>query len=135
MIQRLDHIAITVSDLQTTADWYQRVLGLAVIHRWDPHPWMVGTGETYLALFPRDPDRLLAPHAGDLRHIAWAVAPEDFAAIQRQLHDAGVPFEGPVDHELSLSVYFSDPDGYKLEITTYPPERADRLARSGNTTT
>jgi catechol-2,3-dioxygenase len=32
-----------------------------------------------------------------------------------------------MDHETAHSIYFTDPDGHRLEITTYEPERTAGL--------
>jgi catechol 2,3-dioxygenase-like lactoylglutathione lyase family enzyme len=37
---------------------------------------------------------------------------------QRELKKRGIKFEFQ-DHEIALSIYFRDPDGHQLEITTY----------------
>jgi catechol 2,3-dioxygenase-like lactoylglutathione lyase family enzyme len=47
-----------------------------------------------------------------------AVSYADFRAAQDELQTKGVSFQFK-DHEISHSVYFSDPDGFLLEITTY----------------
>jgi catechol-2,3-dioxygenase len=39
-------------------------------------------------------------------------------AAQQELKTRGVAFEFQ-DHEISESIYFQDPDGHELEITTY----------------
>lgn len=37
---------------------------------------------------------------------------------QAALRERGIAFQFQ-DHEVSHSIYFSDPDGHRLEITTY----------------
>jgi Glyoxalase/Bleomycin resistance protein/Dioxygenase superfamily len=48
----LDHFAINVTDLQRSADWYQRVLGFAILHKWNT-TWMVGRDNIKIGLFLR----------------------------------------------------------------------------------
>jgi catechol 2,3-dioxygenase-like lactoylglutathione lyase family enzyme len=43
---------------------------------------------------------------------------QDFEAAEVDLRARGISFEFE-DHEVSHSVYFRDPDGVQLEITTY----------------
>jgi len=43
---------------------------------------------------------------------------KEFSSRSRELKQRGIYFEFQ-DHEISNSIYFSDPDGHKLEITTY----------------
>jgi catechol-2,3-dioxygenase len=46
---------------------------------------------------------------------------EHFLAAQRDLTSRGIAFNFQ-DHEISHSIYFRDPDGHELEITTYEVE-------------
>ena len=41
-------------------------------------------------------------------------------------HGRAVTAEALYDHETALSIYFSDPWGHNLEITTYDHDRARR---------
>ncbi len=53
-----------------------------------------------------------------LRHIAFRADAANFERAQRELGARGIEltFE---DHDIAHSIYFHDPDGYRLEITTY----------------
>jgi catechol-2,3-dioxygenase len=51
-------------------------------------------------------------------HLAFRADMENFLAAQRELEKRGIKF-GFEDHEISHSIYFRDPDGHQLEITTY----------------
>ena len=75
-------------------------------------------GSTYFALFPRNTSE--PPTAPSLvSHIALRAATyEEFRSAWSELVRRGVPCEFG-DHEISHSIYFSDPDGLELEITTY----------------
>jgi catechol 2,3-dioxygenase-like lactoylglutathione lyase family enzyme len=42
----------------------------------------------------------------------------DFEGAQASLRRRGIAFQFQ-DHEIAHSVYFADPDGFLLEITTY----------------
>ncbi|HKO03490.1 MAG TPA: VOC family protein [Candidatus Acidoferrales bacterium] len=50
-LKRIDHVEVYVGDIAEEAGWYERVLGLKEILRWDPEPVMIGVGSTKLALF------------------------------------------------------------------------------------
>jgi catechol 2,3-dioxygenase-like lactoylglutathione lyase family enzyme len=56
-------------------------------------------------------------------HVAFRVSPEDMAAFVQHLERAGVPFNGPRTHfgASVVSVYFCDPDGNHLEVSTWDP--------------
>jgi len=51
-------------------------------------------------------------------HLAFRADRENFLGAQRELENRGIKFDFQ-DHEISHSIYFRDPDGHALEITTY----------------
>jgi catechol 2,3-dioxygenase-like lactoylglutathione lyase family enzyme len=121
-VEGIDHVALTVRDVARSVAWYQDVLGLERRYEavWGDFPAVVGAGTTSLALFPaRVPDP--APPVGDalsVRHVAFRVDRDTFERARRELEARGLAptFQ---DHAAAHSLYFSDPDGYALEITTY----------------
>jgi catechol 2,3-dioxygenase-like lactoylglutathione lyase family enzyme len=118
----LDHVALTVADLASGAEWYVKVLGFERMHHdvWGDVPTFVGIGGTGVALFPREGKR--RGKIGDgIRHVAFGATRVDFLAAQRELKARDIPFHFE-DHEISHSIYFRDPDGNRLEITTYEIE-------------
>lgn len=122
-IQHIDHIALTVRDVEKSTKWYCDVLGLE--HRyagmWDGVPAMLFIGETGLALFPTKIDDPKPSPGSDtiaMMHFAFRVDRENFEAAQTHLKQLGIPFEFQ-DHDISHSIYFDDPDGHQLELTTY----------------
>ena len=121
-LEGLDHIALAVRDPKASLAWYQEVLGLERRHEetWGDLPIMVGAGNTLLALFPRNEEEAPFPTGGlpSLRHIAFRADAANFEAAQRELKARGIDFTFQ-DHDIAHSIYFEDPDGYRLEITTY----------------
>lgn len=122
-LEGIDHVALAVRDVERSSRWYQEVLGLE--HRfpgaWDGVPVFLGCGSTNLALFPAAESVLDSSPESAPRwflHYAFRVATADFESAQQALSERGIPFEFQ-DHGLARSVYFRDPDGYQLEITTY----------------
>lgn len=127
-VERIDHVEVFVRDLDASARWYGEVLGLEEVRRWDPEPVMIGVGDTKLALFRASPETVSLDRDTEggedrsprWRRVAWHVNTEGFEAAQRHLGDRDVPFEGPIVHgRQTRSIYFEDPDGNLLEITTY----------------
>jgi catechol 2,3-dioxygenase-like lactoylglutathione lyase family enzyme len=82
---------------------------------------VLGAGTTAIALFPA-PVPEPAPPPGrevlSVRHIAFRVdrAAFDQARSELAAHGVVTTFE---DHAAAHSLYFTDPDGHQLEITTY----------------
>jgi catechol-2,3-dioxygenase len=131
----MDHIELFVPSREQAANWYRRALGFEVLekHRhWavEGGPLMISNdgGETMLALFRGQPQGEL-PVSG-LRRLAFRT---DAAGWIEFLRGSG-SWRQPAlsgaevqDHDQSLSVYFSDPWGNPLEVTTYQAEEARRL--------
>ena len=122
-LQGLDHVAIAVRDVDAARRWYAEVLGLERRHQetWGDFPVMMAAGDTMLALFPRPADA--PPDDGQggkpaLRHIAFRADRANFDRARRELARRGIDVEFQ-DHDIAHSIYFFDPDGYEVEITTY----------------
>lgn len=118
-IDRIDHVALTVRDIERSIAWYRDVLGLERRHEevWGGVPAMMCAGETCVALFPgasSDPKPTM-------RHLAFHVDRDNFLRAQADLRGRGIPFTFE-DHQISHSIYFNDPDGYEIELTTYDVE-------------
>jgi catechol 2,3-dioxygenase-like lactoylglutathione lyase family enzyme len=120
-LEGIDHVALSVRDVERAAQWYIDVLGFERRHEgmWDGIPVFIGKGTTSLALFPVRA-RSTSSGAADVRmlHLALRANWQNFLAAQDELKRRGIEFEFQ-DHEISYSIYFRDPDGHKLEITTY----------------
>jgi catechol-2,3-dioxygenase len=56
------------------------------------------------------------PESSGLRHVAIVV--DDIGAAQERLRSHAVEFRYE-DHGNALSLYFDDPDGHVVELTTY----------------
>jgi catechol 2,3-dioxygenase-like lactoylglutathione lyase family enzyme len=115
--QGLDHVAVAVADLDRSEDFYREVLGLErVIPEWDP-PRVMASGGSGLAMFPEADDfpGETAPH---ILHIAFRVDRDVFEAAQAELSERGIETSFS-DHGAAHSIYFADPDGHRLELTTY----------------
>jgi len=120
-IEGIDHVAMSVRVLERSVQWYIEVLGFERLHEgiWDGVPVFIGKGTTALALFPaRDGSGSGPPAEIRMLHLALRANRQNFLAAQKELKDRGIKFEFQ-DHEISHSIYFRDPDGHRLEITTY----------------
>lgn len=121
-LEAIDHVAISVRDLERSAQWYVDVLGLERQHDdvWNGYPVFVGKNDAAIALFPlhrKDDSKSSRPPVRVL-HFAFRTDRANFLAAQEELKRRGIDFEFQ-DHQISHSIYFNDPDGHELEITTY----------------
>jgi catechol 2,3-dioxygenase-like lactoylglutathione lyase family enzyme len=121
-LEGIDHVALSVRDVERSAQWYIDVLGFEKRYAdvWGGVPTFIGKGTTAIALFPaRNRDsKDSAPAKIRILHLAFRADRKNFLAAQDDLKRRGIRFEFQ-DHEISHSIYFRDPDGHELEITTY----------------
>jgi catechol 2,3-dioxygenase-like lactoylglutathione lyase family enzyme len=122
-LEQIDHVALRCASMEVTKDWYVRVLGFEHVFRGHEGgvPIFLQLGSTYITLFPQKGDE---QGPGRIWHFALRTALyEDFQSAQRELQSRGISFQFR-DHEISHSIYFHDPDGVLLEITTYDLPKA-----------
>ena len=123
-LEGIDHVAMGVRDIERSAKWYIDVLGFERLHdgRWNGVPTFIGKGNTGIALFPANQEPKTSAHR-EIRmlHLAFRADRENFLAAKQELKKHGIEFEFQ-DHEIAHSIYFRDPDGHQLEITTYDVE-------------
>ena len=121
-IDFLDHVAIRVRDIEASATWYEKVLGLKRYQKevWGPFPVFMMAGTSGIALFPaRTDDPKPDPGSRNVKidHFAFRVGREAFIKAQEHYDHLGVPFEFQ-DHHYFHSIYTVDPDGHTVELTT-----------------
>jgi catechol 2,3-dioxygenase-like lactoylglutathione lyase family enzyme len=133
-VLQIDHVEMFVQDQYAAADWYRNVLGLEIVSAYEywaaDGPLMISSdeGRTMLALFRGEPrgDR---PTAG-FHRVAFRVDGPGFIHFLNRLAEIDIPDRNRqrltadqlVDHDQSWSIYFSDPYGHLLEVTTYDYE-------------
>ena len=135
-VKSLDHVELFVPDRYEAASWYERALGLAILEEcrpWadDPQgPLMISSdgGATKLALFTGTPQG--ARDTAGFHRVAFVVDARGFLEFLERLpglnlqdHQARpVRADAAVDHQQAYSIYFCDPYGHRLEVTTYDYE-------------
>ena len=125
-LEGIDHVALAVPDVERSAAWFIDVLGFERLYpgMWNDVPVFIGKGTTGIALFPRQERADSTSSSQDQRdkldmlHLAMRADRKNFLAAQEDLKRRGIAFEF-ADHEISHSIYFRNPDGHRLEITTY----------------
>ena len=142
-VEQIDHVELFVPDRHEAAKWYAQVLGLRIVPQhedWaaDPHgPLMLTSdgGRTMIALFTGKPQGPESPTGW--RRVSFRVdagAFETFLArgsVCGVFNPAGARLETleVVDHAKAFSVYFCDPWGNRLEVTSYDYLRLGALWR------
>ena len=119
----LEHINLTVADLARPLDFYRRLLGFRV--RWegettDGKPAAhIGTDDSYLALFEGTPAKIGMDYdTVGFNHFGVVVDSLDEAKTRLRELGAHIHFEP--EYEPGRRAYFTDPDGYEVELVEYP---------------
>ena len=122
MIQakRLGHIVLNVRDAAKSREFYTRTLGLQVAHE-DLERGTVflsfGREHHDLALFQMATGEPPSATQPGLHHMAWQLGSfEELQAAYKELKTIGIPVESTVEHNVTRSVYFRDPDGNRVEL-------------------
>ncbi|MEM8681303.1 MAG: VOC family protein [Planctomycetota bacterium] len=121
----LDHVEIYVTDRAKATEWYAQVLGFHPIEAFadwaEQGPLMLGNQHSQMiALFPGEAQGA-HPIRGH-RRIAFRVTAEGFAEFiqtSKMWRNPPLGRESIQDHQRAISVYFTDPFGNPLEVTTY----------------
>jgi catechol-2,3-dioxygenase len=121
-LERLDHVSLNVSDRARSIAWYRDVLALEPKNEPRRDDWPVFMGEmgSCIALFQASTKAAgpRPPESAGLRHVAFMVGKTDLDRARTHLTENGVEFRFE-DHGNAHSVYFKDPDGNVIELTTY----------------
>ena len=135
-IDRIDHVVVNCRDVDHTAAWYERVLGMTRETFGPDGRTALTFGTQKLNLRPTAASgwptgAVDAPGSLDLCFITTA-APD---AVLAHLQACGIPVtDGPMQRTGALgpmtSIYCRDPDGNLVEVASYPTRNAPAEARS-----
>lgn len=127
VINGFSHVQLIVRDVDVSAAWYERALGMERFTR--------GTfaGGEYAALRSRsggfviglqseDPERATSPATGSIEHLSFAVTdPDVLAEARERLHADGIATGELFEEAVSWNLRMRDPDGLQIELTAPKP--------------
>jgi len=123
-IESIDHVVLTVRDLERTCDFYRSVLGFEVVSFGGGRKGLqFGRQKLNLHLYGKEFEpKALHPTPGAIDLCFITTTPLD--EVRRELGEKGVAIEvGPVEKVGAvgklLSVYVRDPDQNLIEIANY----------------
>lgn len=145
VVQGLHHFAWRCRDSEETRHFYEDLLGLPLTHviqadhvpstgEYCPYVhifFQMGDG-SYIAFFDLGDDTAALPSPNTpawVNHIALRVeSREALLAAKQRLESAGIEVLGVTDHHIIESIYFFDPNGIRLELTTPTVSAAEMSA-------
>jgi catechol 2,3-dioxygenase len=121
-IRALGHVVLRVTDLSRAERFYGELLGLPVTARYDEN----GTKMTFFTLGNHHDFAVMevsgeasgrSDSAVGLDHVAFNIGTEldELREAKARLEAAGLA-PVPIDHEVTKSLYFADPDGNGVEL-------------------
>lgn len=109
MLTGINHITLTVSNLDTSIDFYIELLGFTGLVKWQTGAYL-SLQEVWLCLTLGEPDS-----KQDYSHIAFSVEKQHFVGFSEKLKQMDVR-QWQENKSEGDSFYFLDPDGHKLEV-------------------
>jgi len=121
-IKALGHVVLRVTDCARAEAFYNGVLGLPVCARLDQGGmkmtfFSLGNHHDFAVMQVSGEGSTTAPSAVGLHHVAFKVGDslDELREAKVKLEAAGLKLN-PVDHEVTKSLYFEDPDGNGVEV-------------------
>lgn len=124
----IDHVALSVRDLEKSLEFYTKVLGLKITEREYSKPgieYFLDCGTSLIGLIQgseAEGKHLLQDGGLGGNHVSFRVDAKDFDWMVEEIKHLGITVTFHKKREKSWSLYFLDPDGNKLEITAWPLE-------------
>ena len=134
-VQKLHHFAYRCRDAEETRQFYEDLLGLPLVHviqednvpstgEYNPytHIFFEMRDGSYVAFF--DLGDNIAPEPSPntpawVNHLALEVnSTQELLDAKARIEAAGVKVLGITDHRIINSIYFFDPNGLRVELTT-----------------
>lgn len=113
----MNHVSLSVADVNRSADFYNRVLGMEIISRPANGGLNMGLGnESFLGLYQ-------FANPGSMHHLCIGVDNYNADVMAERLQDHGI--EGRVNRDPANrtsggdQLYFSDPDGITLQLAQH----------------
>ncbi len=139
--QGVHHITLVGADRRTSIDFWEGVLGMPFVFE---QPNLDNEAESHLYFDPGDgrlitvftneerrPDpRRTSTDIGTVHHIAFALSQATFHQAVERLDERGIRHSGVKDRGFMDSIYFEDPLGLLIELSSYRFEPPAGLAHA-----
>jgi catechol-2,3-dioxygenase len=116
----LHHVSLKTSKLDTMVEWYGKVAGFRIMHKFPGGAWLTNDAANHrlgLLCSPQladDPDKLVRT---GLHHTAFEFGSLDgLLDSYVRLKAKGIVPHACLDHGMTISMYYVDPDGNSVEL-------------------
>jgi catechol 2,3-dioxygenase len=121
-IRSLGHVVLRVTDRERAERFYNGVLGLPVCARLDEGGFKMafftlGNHHDFAVMEVTGEGSSRSETAVGLHHVAFNIGTtlDELREAKAKLDAAGIATQ-PIDHEVTKSLYFADPDGNGIEV-------------------
>ena len=121
-IKALGHVVLRVTDRERAERFYGDFLGLPLCARFDKNGmkmafFTLGNHHDFAVIEVSGEGDAASDTAAGLHHVAFNIGTtmEELREAKQKLEAAGIAVH-PVDHEVTKSLYFHDPDGNGVEL-------------------
>ena len=127
-IKHLDHLNLTVTNLQDTIEWYRAVFGFEPVEHGvrNGSPWaIIKSGEAMLCVYEDPartaPSRYLIDKGPQhtIYHFGLRITDREAWLLKIEEHNLELDFDGETDYPHSTSWYVTDPTGYSIEVALW----------------
>ncbi|MEZ4465162.1 MAG: VOC family protein [bacterium] len=123
MVKHLDHLNMTVADLDASVRWYGALFDFQPVEGgvWRGHRWAIlRAGDALLCLYEH-PDRE-SPASATCHHLShFALRLLDAPAFEARIAETAtdIKYGGPIRWPGSTSWYVDDPTGHEIEVVCW----------------
>ena len=112
MIKGINHITLSVKDVDQSFEFYTQILGFKPVAKWPKGAYLLA-GDLWFCLFLDDNTR--KSKLPEYTHIAFTISEQNFKVMSERIKKSGAKIwqENRTEGD---SLYFVDPNGHKLEI-------------------
>ncbi len=125
MISGINHITLSIRDVEESFRFYSQVLGFRPVAKWPKGAYLLA-GDTWVALVLDE--KLRERPLPEYSHIAFTISAAEFDGLCERIGQAGAA-TWQENWTEGASLYFLDPNGHKLEIHASDLETRLRTAQ------
>ena len=117
---RFHHVNLKTTRLEEMIEWYSMLVGAEVIFRYELGAWLSNDEANHriaLLAFPNFVDDPEKNERAGMHHSAFEYESfDDLNSSYLRLRDAGITPAICLDHGMTFSYYYADPDGNQVEL-------------------